>query len=97
MGKTIKMLYNKPGRGPVGSWFVKTQNLGEWHIAFLENDIITAKNGPGEEFYYESWETLKDVAYAVDKDGFNWTLLETKDALYAIREDFDRFGEESPL
>ena len=97
MGKTIKMLYSKPGRRAAGSWFVKTQDLSAWHIAFLENDIITVKNGPGEEFYYESWEMLKDVAYAVDKDGFNWTLMETKDALYAVREDFDRFGEESPL
>ena len=97
MGKTIKMLYSKPGRRAAGSWFVKTQNLSDWHIAFLKNDIITVKNGPGEEFYYESWENLKDAAYGVDKDGLNWTLMETKDALYAVREDFDRFGDESPL
>ena len=27
MGKTIKMLYSKPGRRAAGSWFVKTQDL----------------------------------------------------------------------
>ena len=97
MAKTIRELYRKSGRRPVGSWFVNTQNLTNWHILFLATDIATVKNGPGEEFYYESWERLKDAAYRVDGEEFNWNLLETDEALYEVREDFDRFGEESPL
>ena len=58
--------FGKPGSRPAGSWFVTTQNLSNWHIAFLKNDIINVKNGPGEEFYYESWDSLKDAAYRVD-------------------------------
>ena len=97
MAKTIRELYRKRGSRPAGSWFVTTQNLSDWHIAFLKNDIINVKNGPGEEFYYESWDSLKDAACRIDGEGYNWCLLETDEALYEAREDFDRFGEESPL
>ena len=47
--------------------------------------------------YHESWDRLKEAAYRVDGEGYNWNLLETDEALYEAREDFDRFGEESPL
>lgn len=94
--ETIHQLY-KRGSYPVGSWFVLNQNLSNWHIAFLKTDIINVKNGPGEEFYYESWDALKDAAFRVDQEGYNWCLLEADNTLYEVREDFDRFGEDSPL
>ena len=100
MANTIRELYRKPGSRPAGSWFVSTQKLSAWHIGFLINDLITVADGldqDDEKAYHESWDRLKEVAYRVDGEGYNWNLLETDEVLYEAREDFDRFGEESPL
>ena len=95
--KKINKIYAKPGECPAGEWFVRNSDAQAWHFADLTGSISVVKNGPGEEFYYEEWMLIRDVAYRIDAEGHKWTLEETDDALYEFRDDFDRFGADSPL
>mgnify|MGYP000028956816 CR=1 FL=1 len=93
----INKLYTKPGERPVGDWFVRNNDASAWHFDDLTGAISVVKNGPGEEFYYEEWELIRDRAWRIDADGHKWTLEETHNALYELRDDFDRYSAESPL
>ena len=49
-------------------------------------DIKTLKDGPDNDDYWDVWDYVTDMAYAIDKDGVKWTLYQDGD-LWAIRED----------
>ena len=96
MSEKLHQLFDKKkGERPAGEWFVRNHDLTEWHLTGI-SEIAIVREGTGEEFYYESWELVSDRAYRIDEDGHRWALLETDEALFEYRDDFDLFGAESP-
>jgi hypothetical protein len=51
------------------------------------SDVQTCQLGPGEEWYWEAWQSILDDCYMVDDRGTKWTLHQDGD-LWEVPEGF---------
>ncbi len=76
-----------------------SEECRNWSGISIE-DLDLLEKGPEEEYYWETWDTVLNDAFHVDKEGNHWRLYQDGD-LFAIcdtlitdEEYKDFFGEE---
>ena len=56
--------------------FVQSSNMKEWHIDERDADVCS---DPENEWYWDSWESILNNAFFIDKDGNKYRLWQDGD------------------
>lgn len=76
----------------------ETENVEGWTYNISNYDIITLKNGPDDEWYWQAWENMLNNAYFTYPDGTKGVLYQDGD-LFVLPEgtSLEEEEEEKPI